>query len=141
MAVPWWNRAIMLLLAQGSPLLPDDPYLRAEVTSWLFFEQADLAHALAYPRFFHLRGVADQMTAKIKFLKEIGYPAMEKLDRWLMSLDWLVDGRYTLADLGVFPYVSMASERGYDMSRFPATEAWLARISAQLGWIPLIEEA
>ena len=32
--------AIMLYLAEGSPLLPDDRYLRAEVTGWLTFEQA-----------------------------------------------------------------------------------------------------
>src|ERR1700739_920148 len=30
--------AILLYLAEGTPLLPDDPYLRAEIVSWLFFE-------------------------------------------------------------------------------------------------------
>ena len=133
--------AIMLYLAEGSRLLPDDRYLRAEVTSWLFFEQADLLRALAYPRFFRLRGIAGEMAAKIEFFQEIGYPALEKLDDWLENRDWLVDGRYTLADLGVFPYVSMASDGGYDMTRFPAIEAWLTRVKAQPGWVPMIEEA
>ena len=45
------SAAIMLYLAEGSPLLPDDRFLRAEVTSWLTFEQADLLRALALPRF------------------------------------------------------------------------------------------
>src|ERR1700751_3166449 len=75
--------AIMLYLAQGTPLLPDDPYLRAEVTSWLFFEQADLLRALALPRFSHMRGVADQMAQKIADFQEGAYPALEKLDQWL----------------------------------------------------------
>lgn len=133
--------AIMLYLAHGSELLPDDPYLRSEVTSWLFFEQADLVRALGYPRFYRLRGIAEQMASKIAFFQEIGYQALEKLDAWLTTHDWLVDGRYTLADLGVFPYVSMASEGGYEMTRFAATEAWLARVKARPGWVPLIEEA
>jgi glutathione S-transferase len=135
------SSAIMLFLAEGSPLLPDDPYLCAEVTSWLFFEQADLVRALAYPRFYYLRGIAEEMAAKIEFFQEIGYPALEKLDAWLKGREWLVGSRLTLADLGVFPYVSMASEGGYDMTRFPSIAAWLARVKAQPGWVPLIEEA
>jgi glutathione S-transferase len=46
--------AILLHLAHGTPYLPGDPYLRAEVDSWLFFEQADLQKAIATPRVLHL---------------------------------------------------------------------------------------
>jgi glutathione S-transferase len=135
------SSSIMLFLAEGSPLLPDDPYLRSEVTSWLFFEQADLLRALGFPRFYHLRGIVAEMAAKIEFFQEMGYPALEKLEAWLKAHEWLVDGRYTVADLGVFPYVSMAHEGGYDMGRFPAIGAWLSRVKAQRGWVPMIEEA
>ena len=58
------SAAIMLYLAEGSQYLPGDPYLRAEVTSWLFFEQADLLRALSLPRFYHMRGIADQMAGR-----------------------------------------------------------------------------
>jgi glutathione S-transferase len=133
--------AIMLYLAQGTPFLPDDPFLRAEVTSWLFFEQADLLRALALPRFYHMRGIEDQMTQRILAFQEGAYPALEKLEEWVTSHAWLVDERYTIADLGVFPYVAMATEGSYDMTRFPATNAWLARVKAQPGWVPLVEEA
>jgi hypothetical protein len=37
--------AIMLYLVEGSPMLPDDRCLRAEVVNWLAFEQADLLRA------------------------------------------------------------------------------------------------
>ncbi len=85
------SAAIMLFLAEGSALLPDDRYLRAEVTSWLTFEQADLLRALALPRFYHMRGIADQMASRI-------------------------------ADC------------------FPSIGAWLQRVKAQPGWVPLVEE-
>ncbi len=132
--------AIMMYLANGTRFLPDDPYLRADVMSWLFFEQADLLRALALPRFFHLRGIADQMAQKIADFQEGAYPALEKLDAWLTGRTWLVDDRYTIADLGPFAYVSMATEGNYDMTRFPAINAWLTRVKAQPGWVPLVEE-
>jgi glutathione S-transferase len=52
-----------------------------------------------------------------------------------------VDERYTIADIGMFGYVSMANQGGYEMQRFPAIDAWLARVRAQPGWVPLVEEA
>ena len=52
-----------------------------------------------------------------------------------------MDERYTIADIGMFGYVSMAHQGGYEMQRFLAIDAWLARVKAQPGWVPLIEEA
>jgi glutathione S-transferase len=135
------SAAIMLYLAEGSPLLPDDRYLRAEVTSWLTFEQADLLRALALPRFYHMRGIADEMAGRIADFQEGAYVALSKLDIWLATHDWLVDNRYTIADIGMFGYVSMASQGGYDMARFPSIGAWIARFRDQPGWVPLVEES
>ena len=135
------SAAIMLYLAEGTRFLPDDRYLRAEVTSWLTFEQADLLRALALPRFYRMRGTADQMARRIADFQEHAYPALAKVDAWLSTHDWLVDNRYTVADIGMFGYVSMATQGGYDMDRFPAIADWLARVKAQTGWVPLVEEA
>jgi glutathione S-transferase len=135
------SAAILLYLADGSPLLPDDSYLRAEVTSWLFFEQADLLRALGLPRFYHLRGIAGQMTAKIADFQEFGYAGLARLAAHLESRTWLVADRYTIADLGMFPYVSMAPDGGYDLGRFPSVTLWLDRVRKQPGWKPLLEEA
>ncbi len=134
------SAAIMLYLAEGTPLLPDDRYLRAEVTSWLSFEQADLLRALALPRFYHMRGVAEQMKSRIADFQKHAYGALGKLDDWLIGHEWLVADRYTIADIGMFPYVFMAPQGGYDMTRFPAIDAWLARVRAQRGWMPLVED-
>jgi glutathione S-transferase len=135
------SAAILLYLAEGSPLLPADRCVRAEVTSWLFFEQADLLRALGLPRFYHLRGIAAQMAAKIIDFQEFGYAGLAKLATHLEGRTWLVGNSYTIADLGVFPYVSMAPEGGYDLERFPSIEPWLGRVREQPGFVPLIEEA
>jgi glutathione S-transferase len=135
------SAAILLYLADGSPLLPDDSYLRAEVTSWLFFEQADLLRALGLPRFYYLRGIAGQMATKIVDFQEFGYAGLARLAAHLESRTWLVADRYTIADLGMFPYVSMAPDGGYDLGRFPSVTLWLDRVRKQPGWTPLLEEA
>jgi len=135
------SAAIMLYLAEGSPLLPDDRYLRAEVTSWLMFEQADLLRALALPRFYNMRGIADQMKGRIADFREGAYVALAKLDDWLAKHHWLVDNRYSIADIGMFGYVSMAPQGGYDIVRFPSIGKWLTRVKTQPGWVPLVEEA
>ena len=128
-------------LMEAAPFLPDNRFLRAEVASWLFFEQADLLRPLSLPRFYHLIGKAVEMERRIAEFHEAGYPALGKLDRWLSERDWLVAGRYSIADLGVFPYVEMAPQGGYDIGRFPAIAAWLQRVKATPGWVPLVEEA
>jgi glutathione S-transferase len=133
--------AILLYLAEGSPFLPDDRFSRAEVGSWLFFEQADLLRPLALPRFYHLIGKAVEMERRIAEFQEVGYAGLANLERGLSGRDWLVGGRYSIADLGVFPYVEMAPQGGYDMRRFPAIAAWLARVKAVSDWVPLVEEA
>ncbi len=135
------SAAIMLYLAEGSPLLPDDRFLRAEVTGWLTFEKADLLRALALPRFYHMRGIAGQMASRIADFQEGAYVALAKVDGWLASHQWLVDNRYSIADIGMFGYVSMASQGGYDMARFRSIGVWLARVKARPGWVPLVEEA
>ena len=132
--------AIMLFLAEGSDLLPDDPVKRAEVTSWLFFEQADLVKPLARPRFYRLRGIADQMQAKIAELQEEGYVALGRLEAWIANRTWLANDTFSIADLGAFPYVALAHEGGYEMDRFPGIQAWLKRIEARPGYEPLVPE-
>jgi glutathione S-transferase len=135
------SAAIMFYLAEGTPFLPDDRYLRAEVMSGLTFEQADLLRAIALPRFYHMRGNAEQMASRIADFQEGAYPALEKVEAWLADHNWLVDERYTIADIGMFGYVSMAHEGRYEMERFPGIRAWLERVKSQPGWVPLVEES
>lgn len=132
--------AILLHLAEGTPYLPDDPYLRAEVTSWLFFEQADLQKAIAIPRVLHLRGLAESKRQDIDRFHAEGYPGLEKLEHWLRARTWLVGERYTIADLALSAYVALAGQGGYDMARFAGIRDWLARVEAQRGWVRLIPE-
>lgn len=134
------SAAILLYLAQGTPYLPDDPQVRAEVTSWLFFEQADLQKAIATPRVWHLHGLAAERQREIRWFHAEGYPALEKLDQWLLGRTWLVGERYTIADTAIFAYVSLAPQGGYDMARFVSIREWIERVRNQPAWVELVPD-
>ncbi|WP_020655168.1 glutathione S-transferase family protein [Massilia niastensis] len=133
--------AILLYLANGTRYLPDDPYLRADIASWLLFEQGDLQRALSLCRVYHLRGLAERMAPQIERLHTEGYLGLEKLDQWLQGRHWLVGDGYTVADLGVFAYVALAAQGGFEMRKFAAIGQWMARVRQQPGWIDLSHAA
>jgi glutathione S-transferase len=135
------SAAILLYLSEGTEYQYDDPYLRSQVIGWMFFEQGDLQRFLAMARVYHIRGLADKMSQQIERLHADGYLGLEKLERWLVTHEWLVGDRYSVADLAVFTYVSLAHQGKYEMDRFPAIAAWLARVKAQPGWIDIFEQS
>ncbi|WP_105423618.1 glutathione S-transferase family protein [Neorhizobium sp. T25_27] len=135
------SAAILLYLADGTEFLYDDSYLRSQVMGWLFFEQGDLQKSLALARVYHIKGIADEMSQQIERLHANGYMGLEKLERWLCRHEWLVDDRYTVADLAVSAYVSLAHEGSYRMERFPSINRWLDRVRAQPGWLGIFERS
>lgn len=132
--------AIILHLAEGTELLPADPVERSEVVSWLFFEQADLMRFLAVPRFLTLTGQTEGKEQMLDLLRTMGTQGLNRLENWINRRDWLALGRVTLADYGVYPYVSVAHQGGYDMAAYPGIAAWLKRVEAEPGWEPLLPE-
>jgi glutathione S-transferase len=56
-----------------------------------------------------------------------------------VSRKWLVENCYTIADIANYAYVSLASESGYQMERYPGINAWLERVRSTDGWVPLLE--
>jgi glutathione S-transferase len=46
------SNAILWYFGDGTPLVPDDAYERAQVLQWMFFEQYDLEPAIAVVRFW-----------------------------------------------------------------------------------------
>jgi glutathione S-transferase len=38
---------------------------------------------------------------------------------------------YSVADIALFAYTHVAADGGFDLTRYPAVSAWLARVRAQ----------
>ena len=130
--------AIVWYLAEGTPLVPDDPYERAQVLQWMFFEQYLLEPTVAVVRFWvAFSGRADEFADQIRAKMEGGYAALDGLERGLSGNDFLVGGRYTLADIALYAYTHVAHEGGFDLSGYAAIDAWLERVAAQPGHVPI----
>ena len=121
------SAAILLYLAEGSELLPEDRFERAQVHRWLFFEQTQVYSTMGALRFLVGTG---RMSAE-DTPKRPSVDALKLLEAHLAEPDFLVGDRYTLADLALFGYVHVANEGGLDMDRFPAVQSWLERVTRQ----------
>jgi glutathione S-transferase len=49
------------------------------------------------------------------------------MERHLATSDYLVGSALTIADLALFAYTHKAADGGFDLARYPAVSAWLAR--------------
>ena len=67
------------------------------------------------------------------------YEALRILDRHLNNRDFLVAGRYTIADMAIYGYSHVAHEAGLDTAPYSAFRAWLDRVAAQPGFVEDLE--
>jgi glutathione S-transferase len=133
------SNAILVYLAEGTELLPDDPVDRAQVLRWLFYEQAEIVPSIGGLRVRLSTGVLAPDSAAAERRRASGAAVLELLEGHLTERDFLVGERYTIADLGVFAYVHVAGEAGLDLGRYPAVTAWLERVRATPGYVGDLE--
>ena len=125
--------AILLYLADGTPLLPADPVERARVTGWLFFEQNLLEPNIGTGRFWLLTGRAEGNDTLLERWRSMGRSALDVLERQLVQTEFLVGERHGVADICLYAYTHVAPELGLDLG--PAVQAWLRRVEQTPGFI------
>ena len=133
------SHAIMSYLADGSALVPEDPFDRARMWQWLCFEQYNLEPNVATVRFWlhSLHKTEAELGEKLTEKRRLGFAALDVLERGLTGRDYLVANRYTLADIGLYAYTHVAEEGGFPLERYPAIRAWCARIAARPAYRPI----
>ena len=132
-AILWW-------LGEGTRFVPADAFARAEMASWMFWEQNQheaviaVRGALAY--YPHRRALATP--ERMAELLERGHALLQIMEDRLDGRDWLVGDGPTLADLCLYGYTHTAGSRsGFDMARFPALNRWLDRVAGLPGYVGL----
>jgi glutathione S-transferase len=135
------SNLILMHLARGSRFLPDDGERHLRVLQWLFFEQFDHLRFMARPRFLvSIAKVADQHREELDYLRGFGTKALDAMEARLARSPYIAGDSYTIADIALFPYTSMAQMGGYDLQPYGAIRAWLHRVEQQPGFIPLIPQ-
>lgn len=135
----WESHAIISFLAEGSELMPADPWARANLWRWLCFEQYNLEPNVATIRFWVkiLKKTAAELGERLteKFAK--GYEALGVLELGLAGKEFLVADRFTLADIALYAYTHVAPEGGVSLDGYPNIRAWMARVAAQPRHAPI----
>ena len=126
------SNAILCYLADGAALFPDDRLSRARTLQWLFFEQYSHEPYIAVARFLRkLHPDPESVRALADSKMDGGYRALAVMDGHLAREPFFAAGRYTIADIALYGYTHVAGDGGFDLTRFPAIGAWLARVEAQ----------
>lgn len=131
------SNAILVYLAgkySDGRWLPQDPLGAAEVQRWLSVAAGLLAFGPAAARaakLFKAPFNADEVAARAVRLFEV-------MERVLAKSPYLAGTKATLADIANYSYIAHAPEGGVSLKPFPQLRAWLARIEAWPGFIPMV---
>lgn len=135
------SNAACFYLADGSHLIPDDRFDRADMLRWMFFEQYNHEPNIATLRFW--RGwvgegnLSDAQRAQIPAKRAAGEAALKLMDERLAARPWFVGDGPTLADIALYAYTHVADGGGFALGDYPAVQAWLARVAAAPGFIAI----
>jgi glutathione S-transferase len=130
--------AILFYLAEGGSLWPEHRRARAEVLQWMFFEQYSHEPYVAVARYICRMLPADHARrGDLPRLHARGYEALDVMEQHLAERQYFVADAYSIADIALYAYTHAAADGGFDLQRYPALRAWLARIERQPHYLPM----
>ena len=133
------SNAILCYLADGSEFFFGTAYERALVLQWLFFEQYSHEPYIATSRFIiRFLGSPPERQRDLEIKREGGFKALRILDDQLAQQDYLVNRRYSIADIALYAYTHVAEEGGFGLDDYPAIRAWIGRIEQRPNYVPMV---
>jgi glutathione S-transferase len=133
------SNAILWYFGDGTQYVPEDPYERAQVLQWQFFEQYSHEPSIAVARFLIACSELprEQYAERLPGLMKSGYVALDAMERHLDGRPFVVGETYTVADISLYAYTHVAHEGEFDLGKYPAIGAWLDRVAGQPGHVPI----
>jgi glutathione S-transferase len=132
------SNAILWYFGEGTELVPEDPYERAQTLQWMFFEQYSHEPYIAVARFWlAFSGTPEKFADQLPGRMQGGYAALDAMERHLAGRDFLVGGRYTIADISLYAYTHVAHEGDFELAPYTAINGWLERVAAQPRHVPI----
>lgn len=131
------NAILVYLEARYAPgqWLPRDPVGAARVQRWLSLAAGPLAFGPAAARVVQLFQRPNDPKESIERAESL----FQFMESELGQTPFLVGERATLADVAHYAYVARAPEGLVSLQPYPAIRAWLARIEALPGFVPMLK--
>jgi glutathione S-transferase len=132
------SNAILWFFGDGTAFVPDDPYERAKVLQWMFFEQYSHEPYIAVARFWLVySGTPEKFADRLPERMKGGYAALDAMERHLDGKEFLVGSRYSIADISLYAYTHVADEGDFDLEPYLAIRGWLDRVASQPGHVTI----
>lgn len=135
------SNAILVYLAgkydKSGRWLPRDPATAAQVQRWLSVAAGQLATGPARARLVKLFGAPFDHAA----CQQAATQLFNVMEQHLQSRDWLAASHPTIADVALYSYTAHAPEGDVSLDAYPNIRAWIARIEALPGFVPLPKSA
>jgi len=132
------SNAIICYLAEGSAMAGSTRFSRARVLQWLFFEQYSHEPNIATSRFIiKYLGSPPERQAALEEKRVGGYKALDVMEGQLTNSTFMAGPEYSIADIALYAYTHTADEGGFDLTDYPTVRAWLDRVVATPGYVPM----
>ncbi|MCW3480327.1 glutathione S-transferase [Neisseriaceae bacterium JH1-16] len=131
------SNAILVYLASrydDGRWLPRDPLAAARVQRWLSVAAGQIAAGPAAARLVRVFGApldAESLIARSHALFAV-------MEQELAESAYLVGAAPTIADIACYSYIAHAPEGDVALDGYPQLRAWLARIEALPGFVPMV---
>jgi glutathione S-transferase len=130
------SNAIIVYLAQKygeGRWLPSDPAELAKVVRWLSVAAGQLNNGPATARLITVFGAGYDAADAIARSQAL----LDVVEKELTGHSFLVGDEPTLADVASYTYLSHAPEGNVSLADYPNVRAWLARVEALPGFVPM----
>ncbi|MEH6563992.1 MAG: glutathione S-transferase [Halopseudomonas sp.] len=134
------SNAILVYLAkkydQGN-WLPQEALAAAQVQRWLSVSAGQLAYGPATARLITVFGAAFNAEEVINR----AHALLKVMEAELASAPFLAGDKPTIADVANYAYTAHAPEGNVSLDEYPNVRAWLERIEALPGFVPMQQTA
>lgn len=135
------SNAACFYLADGSPLIPEERFDRADMLRWMAWEQYNHEPNVATMRFWMAFVGEDKLSeaqrAQLPAKRAAGEAALKLMEEHLRERDWFVGEGISLADVALYAYTHVAEDGGYRLADYPAISAWLVRVAARPNYVAI----
>lgn len=135
------SNAACYYLGDGTRLVPEDRFDRADMLRWMFFEQYSHEPNIATLRFWLYyigeANLSEQQRAQIGPKRAAGEEALEVMDRHLAGRGWFAGNGPSLADIALYSYTHVAEAGGFRLAEHVHVCAWLDRVANLPGYVTM----
>jgi glutathione S-transferase len=135
------SNAASYYLAEGSGLIPKEPFDHADMLRWMFWEQYNHEPNIATLRFWMrelgLESLNEAQRLQMSPKRQAGNAALKLMDDHLGRREWFVGDAVSLADICLFAYTHVADEAEFDLELYPNIIAWLERVMTLPNYLPM----